>query len=146
MDHTFEQIFLNYYDSIKTFAYSYVKNKPDADDVTQNVFIQVYKKLHTVRDVEHIKQWIFKICRNLSINLIKSRRETTNELLEGDSIVTFDIDKQFLIGKLYDLINGLPIGYRSVIKLKLEGYKHSEIGYMLDSSESTSKITVKEFR
>lgn len=46
-----------YMDTIFRVAYSYLRSKSDADDVTQDVLIQLYKTDTPFRDGEHLKRW-----------------------------------------------------------------------------------------
>ena len=53
-----------YMDSIFRLAFSYLKSHTDADDVTQNVLLSLYRSDHTFDSDEHLKNWLFKCTLN----------------------------------------------------------------------------------
>jgi len=47
-----------------------IGNRIDAEDITQEVFLTVYKKINTLRKEEHFKSWIYTIAKNSTLNWI----------------------------------------------------------------------------
>jgi len=69
--------------SIYAFAYTKLRNFRDAEDVTQEVFIQAYQKLRTLRQWDSFLSWLYAIASNRCKNLIRSRQNRPdNEFIE----------------------------------------------------------------
>lgn len=116
----------------------------EADDILQEGFIRVFQKLNQFRFTGTLEGWLRKIFINTAITLAKremkfSRREefSTNNQPPG---VDLDGLSKLSQKEILGLIQGLPVGYRTVFNLYvIEGYTHAEIGQMLKISENTSK-------
>ncbi|RMG78579.1 MAG: sigma-70 family RNA polymerase sigma factor [Bacteroidetes bacterium] len=121
-----------------------VRNEPDAEDLLQHSFMDVFAKLHTFRYQSSVGAWIKRIVVNNCINFLKKRRlrfEELNERISGSVVeANDDDDLNFDIGAFNEALLKLPDGYRVVFTLYLlEGYDHKEIAGILDISEATSK-------
>jgi RNA polymerase sigma-70 factor, ECF subfamily len=131
------EILVNKYGKdIKKLAYMYVKDWGKAEDITQEVFIICYKKLHLFRGDSSYKTWLYKITVNkckdelkrksfwqlrladkLKYHVPKSERSTEEQ------VITKSEDQE-----LSDNVLSLPIKYREVIILfYYEGLKIKEI-------------------
>ena len=121
----------------------YAGNAGEAEDILQEGFIKVYKKLHSYRGDGSFEGWIRRIFVNTAIEHfrrktyqqpITEQHETT---VEGKYLTVLDDLAEKDIMKL---IQELSPGYRTVFNLYvIEGYTHKEIADMLDISEGTSK-------
>lgn len=67
-----EEIVEKYSNMIIQIAYQNVFNKSDAEDITQEVFIKLMKKIGTFASEEHMKAWIIRVTINLSKDYNKS--------------------------------------------------------------------------
>ena len=69
-----ESVISNYGDMIYRIAFSITKNKSDADDVFQDVFLKYIKQLNThgFKNEEHLKRWLIKVCINCSKDVVSS--------------------------------------------------------------------------
>ncbi|WP_042161298.1 RNA polymerase sigma factor [Paenibacillus gorillae] len=69
---SFERLMRDYGQEVWNFAYSIVKNHSMADDITQDVFLQVFSHVTSFRNESSIKTWLLKITRNISYNYRKA--------------------------------------------------------------------------
>ncbi|MEM6524401.1 MAG: RNA polymerase sigma factor [Bacteroidota bacterium] len=122
----------------------YTANREEAEDVFQESFIKIFNGIKQVHDFQYLERWIIKTAVNTAINYYhKNKRHHDYFGLEG--ITTFDERDGAIIDELnsdtiINMVNDLPTGYRLVFNLYvIEGYKHNEIGEILDISENTSK-------
>jgi len=60
--------------SVYSFVYRFVGNAADADDVTQEVFVKMWKNLKKFDKKKVFKTWIFSIARNTAIDLLRKRK------------------------------------------------------------------------
>ncbi len=120
----------------------YIKDLQFAEDVMVSGFVKVLKNLETFRHEGSFEGWIRQIMVRESISYLRKNQfvvydETVMEKIRPQTTIdSFDWDTEHI----QSLIDSLPDGYRTVFVLyAIEGYKHQEIGEILDISESTSK-------
>ncbi len=70
----FDELVRRYKDPLMNFAYRYLGDEAEADDVVQEVFVRVYRKRHTYRPVARFSTWIYTIAKNLSKTELRRRR------------------------------------------------------------------------
>lgn len=122
-------------------------NEEEAKDILQESFVDAFRKLPSLREVNTFSLWVKRIVTNNCINAIRKRKIQTQELEENwdvvdpDSYATDDFDySQYKAAKVMALVDDLPSGCRTVLSLYLfEGYDHKEIAQILSISESASK-------
>jgi RNA polymerase sigma-70 factor (ECF subfamily) len=128
-------------------------NTTDAEDVTQEVFLLLFRKIHTFRGESAFSTWLHRLVVNLVLMHLRKKSlpavsmEAASDP-EGETAPScFDIPTSdlFLEG-LLDRINlerciaQLPPGCRKVFVLHdIEGYQHHEIAQILGRSEGLSK-------
>ena len=122
----------------------YSSNYPGAQDILQEGFIKVFKKIHTFSSKGSLEGWIRKIMVNTALenyrkpNALKLSRniEEIEDLVESGSDIIGSISAK----EVLTIIQQLPDGYRHVFNLyAIEGYSHKEIAEKLNITESTSK-------
>lgn len=120
-----------------------VRYEPDAEDLLQDSFTDIFMKLHSFRYQSTVGAWMKRIVVNNCINFLKKRRLEFSELNDKfHGISEEDLeDSVRLDPKVFnEALLKLPDGYRVVFTLYLlEGYDHKEIAHVLSISEATSK-------
>lgn len=120
-----------------------LNNNMEAEDVLQESFMDVYRKLHTYKFESTPGAWIKRIVVNNCINKLRKNRLQIEEIEEGRYVVEEKLiqdDHQYEVNKIKKAMSALPDGYRVVFSLyAIEGYDHQEIGQIMNISESTSK-------
>jgi len=121
----------------------YAGNTAEAEDILQEGFIKVYKKLSSYRREGSFEGWIRRIFVNTAIEHFRRKTyqqpitEQHENTVEGKFLSVLDDLAEKDIMKL---IQELSPGYRTVFNLYVvEGYTHKEIGDLLNISEGTSK-------
>ena len=71
-----------YGDMLFRVAYQYTRNRSEAEDVTQDVFVAMLKKM-PFKSEEHLKAWLIRVAINKSINYLKSSRKKVLSLDEN---------------------------------------------------------------
>lgn len=118
-------------------------NRRDAEERTQDVFVQAWRRLSTFRGESALSTWLHRLTVNLVLTerrsrMRRERRVLTVESLEvvekpGREPSAHDVDLERAIAKL-------PDGAREVLVLHdIEGYTHEEIGQACGIAEGTSK-------
>jgi RNA polymerase sigma-70 factor, ECF subfamily len=137
-----------------------VGNTAEAEDLTQEAFLLLLRKIHTFRGESAFSTWLHRLVVNLV--LMKLRRKTPPIVsIEStpdpdDETVTLSIDigaSDLLLEGSIDRINlarcirQLPAGYRKIFVLHdIQGYEHNEIAGMLGRSVGDSKSQLHKAR
>jgi RNA polymerase sigma-70 factor (ECF subfamily) len=124
----------------------YLHNREDAEDLTQDVFIQVYQSLSRFRGESAFSTWLYRITVNASLNRIRrSPLKMIFEVLDNRSmpaqVINEDDPEKILIGRehaawLRRAVNSLPENQRTAIILnKYEDLSQKEIAEIMMISE-----------
>jgi RNA polymerase sigma-70 factor (family 1) len=141
----FRELFDRYAPRIYKFAFSYLKNRSDAEEIVQNVFMKIWEKRSSIKASENIKAFIFTITTNKIYDFIRRKNiehtyhdqailnQGSNENNSWNSIVYKDV--QQTISKLS---NKLPSQQQRVFNLsKMEGLTNDEIAFKMGISKRT---------
>ncbi|MEM1357569.1 MAG: sigma-70 family RNA polymerase sigma factor [Bacteroidota bacterium] len=118
-----------------------VANRMDAEDLTQECFLQAFRRLSQFRGEAALRTWIKRIAINLSIAHLRQERPllVLSEEMDIPDTETTSLP-QMDMQKVHQAIKKLPEGCRLVLTLYLlEGYRHKEIAEILGVSVSTVK-------
>ena len=119
-----------YADTVWRLCLIHLKNRADAEDVFQTVFLKYVLSTAAFESDEHEKAWFIRVtvnaCRDLLRSFFRSRTVPLDELADLPANVPED-QREVL-----DAVLALPAKYRYVVYLHYyEGYTAPEIGYML---------------
>ncbi len=125
-----------YKDMVYRIAFTYLKNKADAEDISQDTFLKLYLHEGSFKDSESEKAWLIRVTLNACCNLKKSfwqgRREDMPENLPSMEVFTTEESR------LYHAVFELPYKYRIVILLYYyEEYSVKEISSIMNINQST---------
>jgi RNA polymerase sigma-70 factor (ECF subfamily) len=112
----------------------YLRNRADAEDAVQEVFLRLYRTDTRFNEEEHVKAWLLKVTANYCRSLLKSPWH--KRVLPTDTIVAeiHDEDEQNVVREVL----ALPAKYRDAIYLfYYEGYSTAEISRLLNEKEPT---------
>lgn len=137
-----KEILDKYSDMVYRIALTRCRNKENAEDVFQDVFIKYSEKMPKFESTEHEKAWFIKVTINFTKNAITSN--WNNKTTELDENIVYD-NKQD--NGVYSVVCELPANYRTVIYLLYyEGYKVREISEMMKTNENTIKTWLSRAR
>jgi RNA polymerase sigma-70 factor (ECF subfamily) len=88
-EQAFSQLYALYAELVYNTALHYLGQKEDAEEVCQDVFLQLYQSADQFRGEASLKTWIYRICINKSLSLIRKRqakRSLWSRLLSSDKI------------------------------------------------------------
>lgn len=138
----FESLVEKYMDMIYRVAYSWTKNSDDANDVTQDVLIQLYKSNKKFESDVHIKNWLIKVTVNQCKMLFRTPWSKMEDISNYAETIGFE-DESHL--DLFFAVMKLDKKYRVPLMLfYYEGYSTKEISSFLGISEKT--ISTRLFR
>lgn len=141
----YQELFEKYAPKIYHFSFSYLKNKLDAEELVQDVFLKVWEKRETLDTSQNIKAYIFKIAINTIYDFI--RRKNIENAFQDFAATNFDtksnntwhaIIYNEILGKLNRLVEQFPEQQQKIYKLsKEEGFSNHEIAQKLNLSKRT---------
>jgi RNA polymerase sigma-70 factor (ECF subfamily) len=138
----FERIYRQHVGKIHSLTRRMLGNG-EADEVTQDIFVRTWQKLATFRGDAAFTTWLHR----LAVNIVIERRRTfakRRDRLSDDPLalerLTVGPARADLAIDFESALERLPAGAREIFVLHdVEGYKHREIGTMLDITVGTSK-------
>ncbi|MBQ6165545.1 MAG: sigma-70 family RNA polymerase sigma factor [Clostridia bacterium] len=119
-------------------ALSFTKNRADAEDILQNVFLKLWEYKKTFTDALHTDKWLTTVCVNESRNYIRSPfRSRVSALDDADELCTFDDPKN---GAVFRAVMSLPQKDRTALHLfYYEDMSVGEIAKQLHTSPAAVK-------
>src|SRR6185369_12026886 len=151
----FEEIYRLHHRRVYSLCLRMVRNASEAEDLTQEVFILLFRKLHTFRGESSFTTWLHRLTVNQVLMHFRRAVVRTEKTTEDGStpirIVsgTENPRRMAVLDRiaLNEAIGQLPTGYRLVFILHdLEGYEHEQIGKMLGCAVGTSKSQLHKAR
>jgi RNA polymerase sigma-70 factor (ECF subfamily) len=155
-DHlAFKSLVDQYQQLVINTCYNLIGNRQDAEDVAQEVFLQVYKSAQKFRGEAKISTWLYRIAINRSLNFIRDKKRfgwlrSLSSLLEGEVQQVADVpasnsdrpdvalenkERNVMVQKAID---SLPEKQRTAFVLhKYEGLSYQEIAKILEHSLSS---------
>ena len=89
-DQQFVPLAQRYMDTIFRIAYSYLRSQADADDVTQDVLIQLYKTDTAFESDDHLKHWLIRVTVNRCKNIFRSPWRKVEDIADYENSLTFE--------------------------------------------------------
>lgn len=162
--------FIVIYNQYKVLVYNvalhYLQNVEDAEEITQDVFVQVHNSLDSFKENSSLKTWIYRITINKSLDFIKhknsvkrffifgkkSENEKELEILSNFEHPGIDLVNKENAAILFKVINELTENQKTAFILsKLDGLSNPEISEIMNVSVSSveslvfrAKTTLKE--
>ena len=151
----FEEIYTRHHRRVYSICLRMLQSTSEAEDLTQDVFIQLYRKVGSFRGDSAFTTWLHRMTVNQVLMHFRKRTvkfEKTTE--EGETPVqivngTSNPFKMPIVDKiaLDNAIDQLPPGYKNVFVLHdVEGFEHEEVARILGCSVGTSKSQLHKAR
>lgn len=153
----FHELFRRYQNIVWRICYGVVRNPQDAEDLTQEVFFNIYRNLKQFEGRSSLKTWIYRIAINTSRNELRrrSRRpqlagksvEDLSEYLKEEETIESYWATQVRNENLRAALQQLPPKQLEMIRLRdFEQRSYSEIAEMLQISLSATKMRIQRAR
>jgi RNA polymerase sigma-70 factor (ECF subfamily) len=157
------EAFQTLYDKHKRRVYSLclrmTANVAEAEDLTQEAFLQLYRKIGTFRGESAFSTWLHRLSVNVVLMHLRKKglpvvslEETTQGTEEDSPKRDFGTEDLALAGSIDRLqlqraVEDLPPGYRTIFVLHdIEGYEHNEIADIVGCSIGNSKSQLHKAR
>ncbi|MCR8560232.1 RNA polymerase sigma-70 factor [Mucilaginibacter sp. BJC16-A38] len=141
----FEKIFREYFKSLHAYAYTFMKDDEQAEEIVQNVFCRIWEKRDQLNPDGSIKAYLYRAVHNESVNYLKHQKTRTafrvhynnsEEQIGGEAsekVMTAELD-----GHIQQALNELPQQCRIIFQMsRFENLKYREIADQLNLSVKT---------
>ncbi|RNA69941.1 sigma-70 family RNA polymerase sigma factor [Alteribacter keqinensis] len=151
----FTAIVTDYGQSIQQLVYTYVKDQALAEDLTQEIFIKVFKKLDSFKQESTLKTWIYRIAINHCKDYVRSWHyrqfiyddDTVMHAQSKDKSIDDKIVARSEEECLVHSVLGLPAKYREAVYLYYyEELTSKEISTLMNVRENTVKTRLRRAR
>lgn len=151
----FEELYRRHHRRVYSICLRMLQNASEAEDLTQDVFIQLYRKIGSFRGDSAFTTWLHRMTVNQVLMHFRKRtvkfEKTTEEGETPDQMVpgTANPERMQIVDKiaLDNAISQLPEGYKNVFVLHdVEGFEHEEVARILGCSVGTSKSQLHKAR
>jgi len=148
-----EVLVRRYLNPIFSFVFRYTGSIQDAEDITQEVFVKIWRNLKRFKREKSFKTWIFSIAKNTSIDFLRKSRSAfggkkmvsfsdtlTEKFADPNPLPDKLFDHRNIVQKLTSVINKLLPKYRMVLLLRYnEHFNFREIAEVLREPLNTVK-------
>ncbi len=157
--HAFQALYDKHKRRVYSLCLRMTANTAEAEDLTQEAFLQLYRKIATFRGESAFSTWLHRLSVNVVLMHLRKKslpvvslEETTQGGDEDTPKKDFGADDMALAGsidrlQLQKAVEDLPPGYRTIFVLHdVEGYEHNEIATIVGCSIGNSKSQLHKAR
>lgn len=156
----FEEIVKRYSNRLMNFAYRFVRNREEAEDIVQDTFLKVYQNRYAYKEIAKFSTWIYTITANLAKTLLRKHRNRKmfffSRLGPEDKDMDFPskdrqpqqtIEGKFNEREIQKAIVKLPEHFRTVIILRdIQELSYEEISNIINAPLGTVKSRINRAR
>lgn len=141
----FEEAFSLHHRTVFRAARSVVRDAALAEDVTQEVFVKLYKNLNSINDPEMLRPWLIRVALNLAKNTVRGniRANTRDENYVKETVensvisVESEYEQKSELNEVNRALSKVKEPLRSCLVLKQQGLSYREIAESLSLNETS---------
>jgi len=150
----FGDLVRRYQKKVYWIAYGLVGNREDAEDLSQEAFLRVFKAIGRFKLQFNFYTWLYRIVVNLAIDHLRKRGKQQGVSLEeagsepqGQGGPERDLENRELRERIKGTLDSLPAKYKAVIVLRdIEGLSCQEIGSIIKCTNATTRWRLHKAR
>jgi RNA polymerase sigma-70 factor (ECF subfamily) len=152
----YAEIYQTHYRRVYNKCLRLTRNAVEAEDLTQDVFIHLYRKLKTFRGEAAFTTWLYRLTVNVVLMHFRRTSVRPDQRMDHDDSEQIEISNRnpgaepaLILNRIYldEALQQLAPGYRAVLILHdVEGYQHQQISEMLGCAVGTSKSQLHKAR
>ncbi|SIR33038.1 RNA polymerase sigma factor SigZ [Pontibacter lucknowensis] len=141
-------VYLEYEAKLRSFVLKRVRDKDEANDILQQLYVKLYKHCEQLQDVRNMNAWLYQIARNAVYDYYREQGRSMPLEDEGKlEELSQEPERQDTESLILPLINMLPAEYAEPLRLsEIEGISQKEIAERLGMSYSGAKSRVQRGR
>jgi len=146
-----KEIYALFSPSMMSLCLRYTKDRQEAEEVLQDGFLQMYRRIQQFKNTGTFEGWLRKIMINCALQKYRRISNRFRKVVISEELYylpsDLSVSNQLQEKELIRLIQSLPPACRLVFNLYVfEGLKHREIARLLEISEGTSKSNLFDAR
>lgn len=146
-ENSFENIYDQHYQRVFRTAYQLIKNRDDAKDITQEVFVRFIQSRKTIKNHDRIKSWLHRVAVNCAIDLIKKRSMKSPNIVESEQSKYQTPEEDYLQEETHYLLirelDDLPDKQKRALILRFfEGLPISEVAQFTGLTNGSTRVTI----
>lgn len=158
-EYAYLELVNRYRDKLTNFAFRFLGNSEDAEDIVQDTFVKLYTHRHFYRNIAKFSTWIYTITANLAKTELRKRKRRKVSFLSqmGTQDKDFDIpgddttdelaEGRFTKSRIQNAIQKLPVHFRTAVILRdIQELSYEEISKILDVPLGTVKSRINRAR
>jgi RNA polymerase sigma-70 factor (ECF subfamily) len=152
----FEAVFIAYFNKIQSFIYGYIKSKTDAEDLTEDLFVNLWTNRQSIDLSKSFDSYLHTIARNAAINFLKHKYMSESYQKNTISLECGSTSEEDLIAKelgifIDEVVERMPEQRKQIYILsRNKGLTNAEIAERLGTTkrnvESQLSFALKEIR
>jgi RNA polymerase sigma-70 factor (ECF subfamily) len=148
----FEELYRLHSGRVYNLACRMTGSLSDGEDLMQDIFVQVFRKLDGFKGESAVGTWIYRLAMNQCLDYLRGREAKARKLtesIEHEGALPVHAARPMRADRvdLERAIARLPPGYRAAFVLHdVEGFEHQEVANILGIAEGTSKSQVHKAR
>ena len=138
----FENLVREHIGAVYRFSYGFVRDKPDAEDITQEAFVKAWRNLRKFDPQKNFRNWIFEIAKNTALDFIKKKKTVPlPDVLVDQADSPFELSANLEeAGVIRQAIQKLGPVYQEVVRFyDYDDYTFREIAEITGQSLNTIK-------
>ncbi|GAB4330305.1 MAG: RNA polymerase sigma-70 factor [Bacteroidales bacterium] len=148
----FRRLFESHYNSLCRFAFGYLNNPDDAEEIVQEVFVNLWQKQDGLqRNEAMLKGWLYTSVKNRCLNWIRDHAKFASNYLDieleksGSVEQYFEAEVDDLTARIENAISKLPDRCREIFVLSRDrGMKYRQIAETLNISVKTVEVQMSK--
>jgi RNA polymerase sigma-70 factor (ECF subfamily) len=143
-----EKLYYLYYNSMKNVVRKYIDNEENAEEILNNGYLIIFKKINQYKFQGSFEGWMKKIMYRKACDFLHANKKKIKCYEFNDDILFEEKHSDTaLYDKIIKIINELPSATAKIFKMFIiDEMKHAEISEMVGITESTSKWHVAQGR
>ncbi len=162
--HGYEILVEEYADLVFRAAYRIVQNEQDAEDVMQETFLSVYKKIANFRGNSKLSSWLYRIASNAALDLVRAKGRKQGKDTAFDDMTEIEDEEYELVDdealhpedellenesleRIREALAEMPVKLRVAYLLYMvDGFSLQEVAEKLEIKLSAAKVRVHRAR
>ena len=146
-ENSFEDVYDQHYQSVFRTAYYLIKNRDEAKDITQEVFVRFIQSRDAIKNPDGIKSWLHRVTVNCAIDFIKKRNMKSQDTIESGQFNNQTPEEDYLKKEARYLLicelDNLPDKQKRTLILRFfEGLSISEIAKFVGLTDGSTRVTI----
>lgn len=152
------EIYDDYVSSVYNIALHYVRSVPDAEEITQDVFLKINESLETFNEDSKLSTWIHRIAVNTALDFLRKQNAKKRRfILSMDNAVLpahtdhshpgIQLENKESLEAIMKIVNELPNNQKTAVILhKIEGMSQQETAEIMQRSEKSVESLIGRAR